>query len=205
MVVDMTDVELYGGRRAFVAHLCARTSHALGRYRSALGINWGAAERLVFICHGNICRSPYASARARELGARAISLGIAATDGASANESAARNALQRGIDLKDHRSTRLHSSLILPGDLIVVFEPAQLMSVNRQNITGEAGITLLGLWDRPIRPHIQDPYGRSDKYFQQCFSVIDRNMSELLKRLSVNGATAATGGTSDRVSVNFAP
>ena len=149
----MIDVELYGGRRAYVAHLCARASYVLGSYRSAQAINWGAVERLVFICHGNICRSPYASARAREFGARAISLGIEALDGVGANEDAARNALPRGIDLKDHRSTRLRASLILPGDLIVVFEPQQLLRVTRQSIIGAAGITLLGLWTRPVRPH----------------------------------------------------
>ena len=201
----MIDAELYGGRRAYVAHLRARASYVLGSYRSAQAINWGAVERLVFICHGNICRSPYASARAREFGARAISLGIEALDGVGANEDAARNALPRGIDLKDHRSTRLRASLILPGDLIVVFEPPQLLRVTRQRIIGAAGITLLGLWTRPVRPHIQDPYGRSDHYFQQCFAVIDRNVHDLVARLSAHGAIAATDSTSGRIDRHFEP
>lgn len=201
----MIDTELHGGRRGYIAHLRARASYALGSYRSAQTINWGAVERLVFVCHGNVCRSPYASARARALGARAISLGIEAVDGAGANEDAARNALSRGVDLKDHRSTRLNSSLILPGDLIVVFEPVHLLRLSQRSITGALGITLLGLWARPVRPHIQDPYGRSDRYFQQCFATIDHNSRELLKRLSTHGASATTGSTSDRFSVHSAP
>ena len=201
----MIDIELYGGRRAYIAHLRARASYALGWYRSAQTFNWGAVERLVFICQGNICRSPYASARAQAFGARAISLGIEAIDGVGANEDAARNALPRGIDLKDHRSTRLHASLILPGDLIVVFEPAQLQRVIRQRTKGAAAVTLLGLWARPIRPHIQDPYGRSDRYFQQCFAAIDRNVHELVKRLSTHEAIAAAGSASGRFSVHAAP
>jgi protein-tyrosine phosphatase len=200
----MVDIELYGGRRAYIAHLRARASYALGWYRSAQTINWGAVERLVFICQGNICRSPYASARARAFGARAISLGIEAVDGVGANEDAARNALPRGIDLKDHRSTRLQASLILPGDLIVVFEPAQLLRVTRQSRTGAAGLTLLGLWAHPVRPHVQDPYGRSDRYFQQCFAAIDRNIRELMNRLSAHGAIAAPGSASGHFRVQSA-
>lgn len=201
----MLDVELYGGRRAYVAHLCARVSYAMGSYRLAQTINWGAVERLVFICRGNICRSPYASARACALGARAISLGLEAVDGAGVNEDAARNALPRGIDLKDHRSTRVQESLILPGDLIVAFEPPHLLRLSERSTTGAAGITLLGLWNHPVRPHIQDPYGRSDQYFQQCFAAIDRNIRELMKRLSAHGAIAATGETSGPVRVHVAP
>lgn len=201
----MIDLELYGGRRAYVAHLRARSLYAMGWYRSARTINWGAVKRLVFVCQGNICRSPYAGALAHALGARAISLGIDAVDGAGPNEDASRNALPRGIDLKDHRSTRMHASLILPGDLIVVFEPAQLQSVIRQRTKGVAGVTLLGLWARPVRPHIHDPYGRSDRYFQQCFAAIDRNVQELLKRLSAHEAIAAAGSASARFSVHAAP
>jgi len=201
----MIDIESYGGRRAYVAHLRARAAYVLGSYRSAQVINWGAVERLVFVCQGNICRSPYASARARALGARAISLGIEAADGAGANEDAARNALLRGLDLKDHRSTRLLPSLIEPGDLIVTFEPAHLLSRTQQNVASAAGVTLLGLWVRPVRPHIQDPYGRSDRYFQQCFAAIDRNVRELATRLAAHETTATSGSASGRPSVHLAP
>lgn len=201
----MIDVELYGGRRGYVAHLGARAAYALGLYRSAKVINWNAVERLVFVCHGNICRSPYASARARACGARAISLGLEAADGADANEDAARNALPRGIDLKDHRSTRVQTSLILPGDLIVAFEPVHLARLSHLSTSGTAEFTLLGLWAHPVRPHIQDPYGRSDQYFQQCFTTIDRNIRELVRRLSENGAGAAGSSTLGRVNDHFAP
>lgn len=201
----MIDVDLYGGRRAYVAHLCARASHALGAYRSAQVIKWGAVDRMVFVCHGNICRSPYASARARAIGACATSFGIEAVDGAKANEDAARNALSRGIDLKDHQSARLRATLILPGDLVVLFEPEHLLRMTQQSISAAAGITLLGLWTRPVRPHIQDPYGRSDQYFQQCFAVIDRNIHDLVTRLSAHGAIAATDSTSGRIGRHLAP
>jgi len=200
----MIDIELYGGKRAYVAHLRACASYAMGSYRSARSVQWSSVERLVFVCHGNICRSPYASARARALGARAISLGIEAADGASANEDAARNALLRGIELKDHASIRLQPSLIEAGDLIVAFEPVHLLRVTRQEVRGTAGLTLLGLWTRPVRPYIQDPYGRSDRYFQQCFSAIDRNTHELVTRLAAHRAPVVSA-TADRLGAPSLP
>ena len=76
------------------------------------------------------------------------------------------------------------------GDLIVVFEPWQMREVRRHNFSGLAGVTLLGIWARPNRPHIQDPYGRSDQYFQNCFSVIDLNLRVLLAHLAAHKAPA---------------
>lgn len=201
----MLDIESYGGKRAYVAHLRACVSYAIGSYRAARSIHWDVIARLVFVCQGNICRSPYAGARARAFGARAISLGIDAADGTGANADAARNALLRGIDLKDHRSTRLHPSLTERGDLIVVFEPVQLLRVTPQIVAGAAGLTLLGLWAHPVRPHIQDPYGRSDRYFQQCFSAIDLNIHELVTRMAAHRAPAVTGGTYGRSSAPSSP
>lgn len=204
-IVGIIDLELYGGKRAYISHLRAVLSNAVGLYRSAQTIDWAVVERLVFVCQGNICRSPYASERARALGVHAISLGIAAADGACADERAARNALYRGIALKDHRTTRVKASLILQGDLIVVFERAQQLQLMQQRVAGAVGITMLGLWAHPVRPHIQDPYGRSDRYFQQCFSVIDLNIQELVKRLEAHHAPAAVGSVGSGSSVHSAP
>src|SRR5690348_5345658 len=125
----MVDVELYGGKQGLLEHVRARALFALGAYRSLCEIEWSSARRLVFVCKGNICRSPYASARARSLGVPAASFGLEAGDGAPADPQAAQNALLRGIDLSEHRAKKMQLSHISRGDLIVVFEPRQLAGV----------------------------------------------------------------------------
>lgn len=177
------DLELYGGRRGYLEYLRSRVLYALGAYRGLHEVDWGAISRLVFVCKGNICRSPYAAARARGLGVDSVSLGLEAADGAMADAAAARNALSRGLDLSAHRSARLESALVRNGDLIVVFEPAQLR-VARQRCENSHAISLLGIWECPIRPHLEDPHGRSDRYFQQCFSIIDTNVAAIVSRLT---------------------
>lgn len=179
----MVDVELYGGKQGLFSHVRAQTLYALGAYRNLCDIDWPFVRRLIFVCKGNICRSPYASAKARSLGVPAVSFGLEAAEGAPADPTALRNALLRGVDLGPHRSARMESSHVGNCDLVVVFEPWQLAEVRRRT-RGRAAVSLLGVWTRPIRPHIQDPYGRSDRYFQQCFSLIDANVAELVGRMA---------------------
>ena len=188
----MVDIELYGGRRGIIEHFRARALYALGAYQRAGDIEWSSVGRLVFICKGNICRSPYACARARALDVQAVSFGLDATDGALADRNELKNALLRGIDLSMHRSSRLESAHLAGDDLVIVFEPGQVAEVRRR-FGDRPPVRLLGIWTRPSRPHIQDPYGRSDRYFQQCFSVIDANVAELVARMTRGDAPATRG------------
>jgi low molecular weight protein-tyrosine phosphatase len=186
----MIDVELYGGRGGYLEHVRARTLYALGVYRNIREVDWATVARLAFVCKGNICRSPYACARARSLGIQSVSFGLDAVDGAPAEPAALRNALSRGIDLSAHRSAKLQSAPAPERDLVIVFEPQQIGGVRRRNGDGTP-IRLLGIWSRPVRPYIHDPYGMSDKYFQQCFSVIDANIAALVECMARGGAPAA--------------
>ena len=181
---DMIDSELFGGGRGLLEHVRARTLYALGAYRESRDIDWSAVRRLVFVCKGNICRSPYACMKARTLGAPAASFGLEATPGRPADPAALKNALPRGIDLSAHRSMRVEPAFIASGDLVLVFEPSQLSEVTRMSARQTSFVSLLGIWTSPERPHIQDPYGRRDRYFQQCFAVIDENVTEIARRLS---------------------
>ena len=196
-IANMIDFQRYGGKRAYFAHLRARVLFSVGFYNSAPAVDWGSIKRLAFVCQGNICRSPYAAERAKTLGLRAISFGISAVGGACANESASRVARARGIDLSAHRSARFQATQMAPGDLILVFEPAHLRDVMDHNLSAVSGVTLLGLYTRPVWPHIYDPYGRSDSYFHQCFSVIDLSIQELAKRLSGQSAPASANSIRD--------
>jgi protein-tyrosine phosphatase len=177
------DMELFGGRRAFVAHLRERARHAFGAYSSLTAVDWKAVRRLAFVCKGNICRSPYAEVRARAMGMEAVSFGFDATDGTTANADAIRVAAARGIDLNAHRSLKAAASRLRSGDLVLLFEPEHLERFAQ--LHGEAGVTasLLGLWARPVRPLVWDPYGKSARYFEECFAVIDSGLAEVALKM----------------------
>ena len=80
---------------------------------------------VLFICTGNICRSPIAEGVFRDLMARAevqtdvASAGIVGWEGSSAVDEAVRAAEERGSDISGHRARRLEASHVEAADLLV--------------------------------------------------------------------------------------
>ncbi len=123
------------------------------------------------------------------LGTPAISCGLEASQGAAADAAAVRNAERRNVDLSPHRSSIYDSRRLRETDLVVVFEPRQLIDVRRLMRNRPVSITLLGIWSKPTSPYIHDPYGQSDEFFQRTYAAIDAYVMEVVRRI-----TAATTG-----------
>lgn len=172
------------GRKATWRHLLALLSHHTGHLRVYTAIDWARVDRLIMICTGNICRSPYAEYRARALGIPAISFGLKASPGSLADDSAVRNAAGRGIDLTTHRS-RISSDVIFSdSDLLITMEPKQADAVLRDERIAATQVTILGLWAAPPRPYIHDPHASNDACFQRCYAVIDRSLLAIASRMN---------------------
>jgi protein-tyrosine-phosphatase len=81
--------------------------------------------RLLFVCSGNICRSPlaqvmaHAALREAELDAVVESCGTAAIDGLSAEAGARRQAESLGLSLEAHRAQPVSRDLIENASLVV--------------------------------------------------------------------------------------
>lgn len=172
----------YGGKRALLEHALYLSRYRLGLLRSYCRVSWPSVGRLVFVCRGNICRSPYAEATARQrLSMASASFGIETVTGVGANPSAVHNAGLRKIDLTGHRATNVTDFVLRENDLLIAMEPQQgevlRAWANRMNCRVQ--VTLLGLWIKHPRPYIADPYGRGDAYFQNCFKLIDSAVERL--------------------------
>lgn len=170
----------YGGMRALLYHLAATSQMHLGRFREYQAIDWSRVERLVFVCKGNICRSAYAQARASSDCFPAVSFGIEAGSGAAADASTITHAAERNISLAPHRTTSLKSFVHRSGDLLVCMEPPQAKIVVEHFADSAAQVTLLGLWTRPARPWLFDPYGSGDGYWRTCLDTIDNGIDRML-------------------------
>jgi protein-tyrosine phosphatase len=179
----------YGRKMGLVRHWGHLGQLLIGSYSELKMIEWSRVNRLVFVCKGNICRSPYAEARARSMGLPCASFGLEAEAGTLANPAAMRGATARGLDLTSHRTRSASEFQIAKGDLLTAMEPSQVASLMSRPMPAGAQVTLLGLWSTPIRPHIEDPFGLSDDYFQTCFEVIDNalaTISDLVKKPETN-------------------
>ena len=172
----------YGSRRGFIRACRHKLLYMLGVYNNYRRIDWDKIERLVFVCKGNICRSAYAEAVAKSLGVSAISCGLSTKLDAPANADAIEIADRRGVDLNQHKTTPINSAELRTTDLIVAMEPWQADSLTRKLVSNHC-ITLLGLWWSPLRPHVQDPYGLSITYFENCFEYIDKSVYEIARKI----------------------
>ncbi len=177
----------YGGTQAFLRHLYWRSFAAAGGLGPLRRLDWSRVDRLVFVCLGNVCRSPYAERRAASQGIVSMSLGLDTTPGIPANDTACTVAAHRGIDLTQHRARRLDDVALAPSDLVVCMEPAHVRAIRRSR-TCPAQLTLLGMWASPQRIYLHDPFGGSTEYFHSCYAVIDTAIGALERNLTRHAA-----------------
>jgi protein-tyrosine phosphatase len=154
-------------------------------YRNGPEIEWERVGRIVFVCKGNICRSPYAEARAKLLGVESVSCGIEASPGASADEAACRNALIRGVDLSRHQSRRLDQLKLYSTDLVICMEPWQRAAVVglAQNIGIQHAIGSNWPSGDQVGSAIADPFAKDDVVFQEVFERLDEIVAEIAVRV----------------------
>jgi protein-tyrosine phosphatase len=152
-------------------------------------VDCGQVYRLVFVCKGNICRSAYASALARDRGLAAVSYGLETTPGLPADGVAQRVAAERGVRLDDHRTQQWIDANLTPNDLVLAMEPWHMRKLRRRAEGAGAQVGLLGFWAQPARRTIEDPYGLPERDFNVCFDMIDAAIEHLV------GALAAARGS----------
>ena len=136
-----------------------------------------AVRRLVFVCHGNICRSAYAEALARRAGLNTASFGLSAGSGNPAHPPLAKVALARGVDLSPHASTAVADYAPAEGDYLLAMESRHL-----RRIAGDPRIAALprGLLGALAGfPHLHDPYEIEPAYTPVCLTRIERAVARL--------------------------
>jgi protein-tyrosine phosphatase len=174
----------YGSRRGWALHHASLLARCLGAFYREQRVDFTAVQQLIFVCRGNICRSPYAARRARAASMRAFSCGLDIGANNAVDPLAAEIARRRGLNLDAHHPRGLDQIRISSGDLIVAMEPAHLRRLRGPVRKAGAQLTLLGLWSTPLRPCLADPFGLSEEYCNRCFMLIDAAIAGLSTALS---------------------
>ena len=180
--------ERYGSKRGFVKVHWHKFLYALGFYNEYREVDWSKVNRLIFVCKGNICRSPFAAVVAESVGLDAVSCGIEAGNGVPANNHAIEAASRKGLSLVNHKAIPIDSIQLKSGDLFVAMEPWHFKKIKRK-FGINTRITLLGLWHVHKYPYIHDPYGATEKYFDNCFGLIEKSVNEIssgIKKAKIN-------------------
>ena len=118
---------------------------------------------ILTVCTGNICRSPLAEYRFKELlvdkDILVTSAGVNALVGQSADDSALLIAEENGFDLKSHKGQALTESIIQENELILVMENHHKRLICDLYPFSTGKVFLLGKWLDD--PEIIDPYKKS--------------------------------------------
>lgn len=141
---------------------------SFGGYQSLFHISPDKVKRVVFICHGNICRSALADWHMKKKEFDCESFGLACDDGDIANDTMQEVAREKGIELAEHRTASAENFKIKDGDLFVAMEPGQIERLKK--LLGravECQYTLLGMYCKPQKPTIIDPYGKQKRFFDE--------------------------------------
>lgn len=140
-----------------------------------------APPRILFLCLGNICRSPYAALRAKALAqaaGRALIVGSAGTlprEPRPSPETAQAAAARRGLALDTHRSQHASPATLAGWDAIVSFDSDIENSLLSRH--PELRSKLVHIDAYGAANDIADPYGRDAATFDGTYEAIDRALS----------------------------
>ena len=151
--------------------------------------------RIIFVCTGNICRSPMAEGVLRHRWAAAgrsdlvvSSMGTHGLDSAPAQPFARDVCNDSGIDISTHLSRPLVGEELREADLILCMEPSHRAFLQTFFPWCKERIDLLGAWPGKTtrKSGIPDPMGGSPavyrKVFEQIAAHVQRILPELLER-----------------------
>jgi protein-tyrosine-phosphatase/predicted ATP-grasp superfamily ATP-dependent carboligase len=123
----------------------------------------GAQSKLLFLCYGNICRSPVAAAAAkRELPSAQIdSAGFHPEVHRESPANVIVAARRIGLNMEGHRSQRVTGEMVAAADHILVMDLANYADFRRAFPDSAHKVLLLGTFASADSPEIRDPYGWS--------------------------------------------
>ena len=146
-------------------------------------------ERVLFVCTGNICRSPMAEGvmieRLGQGGRPDISVssaGIFANPGNIPEPFAVQVAREAGVDISGYRARVVNNDILSWADIVLVMESGQRGFISMAFPHQSGKVFLLGNFKRSEGEGvIADPYGSSLEAYRTCFEEIREAIDGLIQ------------------------
>lgn len=151
------------------------------------------ATNILFVCTGNICRSPFAEGLFKKLvlqqkrkGLWAESAGLMALPGNTATALAQQVAAEHGVDLSNHEAKSVTEKRVGWADLILVMEKSHEAGLlpSFPEATGKRRLMRHFARFGSKTRGVADPYGLNYDAYRFCFLDIEDAVSGLVEFLS---------------------
>jgi len=151
-------------------------------------------KRILFVCMGNICRSPVVEAVARLRFARAgldIEVDSAGTEdyhiGAPPDRRSLASALARGYDASSHRARQVDTEDFDRFDKLLVMDRTNLRALTRMAPgEGHDRIAMFLPWAGVADPHdVPDPYYGQAQDFEHVVTLAEHGIDGLIAKLGI--------------------
>jgi protein-tyrosine-phosphatase len=132
-------------------------------------------RNVLFLCYGNICRSPFAEIRGRALLAdvKFESAGFHGTEHRPTPQHVVRAAGALGTDMTGHRSRRLNDALLDAADVIFVMDIDNYERLLREFPHHGRRVLALGMFGSSDAANIVDPYTASESEAKLILQQLD--------------------------------
>jgi RpiB/LacA/LacB family sugar-phosphate isomerase len=163
-------------------------------------------KTILFVCTGNVCRSPMAEAIFRQMVQgrgeyRVLSAGVGAVDGQPPSPSAVKALQEIGIQIGDVQSRRLTREIVQQADYIISMTRSHMDEVNLLHPQAAEKTFLLREFEENLQPYekdIPDPIGGSYEVYVQCRDAIQKAIPFMLNFIEHGAAGTAVGQTRSR-------
>src|SRR5580704_2572965 len=163
-------------------------------------------KNVLFVCTGNICRSPMAEGLFRyatrgRADCRVISAGVGALEGQPPSSHAVRALNELGIDISNLRSRVLSPELVDEADYIFGMTHSHVDQVNLLFPQAAEKTFLLREFDETLdefEKDISDPIGGSYETYAYCRDQIEQGIFDMLNFLEQSDQSQAAPGTATK-------